>query len=77
MGRRLLPPLPDTGEVPRAGLCEGRATGRVGGVTGDIRLKSCCRFAGTGGGGGGVDELRGSGGGGASLRDEGHGDGEY
>lgn len=68
----------ETGDVPRAGLCDGIAIGRVGGVTGEMRLNNCCKLAGTGGGGGGgVDEQRGNGGGGMSLNDDGHGDGEY
>lgn len=67
----------DTGEVPRAGLCDGRVTGRVGGVAGDIRLNNCCSVAGTGGGVDGVDEHRGRGSGGASLSADGQGDGEY
>lgn len=80
MGRWPELPLVATGDVPRAGLWEGRATGRCedGGTAGERRLNNCCRLGGTwGGGGGGVDEQRGKGGGGASLSDEGHGDGEY
>lgn len=57
----------ETGDVPRAGLCEDRPPGRVGGVAGEIRFSSCD---------GGVEEHRGGGGGGASLKVDGHGDGE-
>lgn len=68
----------DTGDVPRAGLCDGKATALVGGAPGEIRLNNCCRLGGTGGGVGGVDDVHlGNVGGGKSPIVDGHGDGEY
>lgn len=42
-------------------------------LPGEIRLSNCCKLVGVDG----VDEQRGNGNGGASLKADGHGDGEY
>lgn len=53
--------------MPRAGLCDGKATDLAGGVAGEMRLKSCWKLGGTGVGVVGFDEHLGNGNGGTSF----------